>query len=77
MGCFTRRFLTDDGREIEVDGSYRFESVSNIELIEYKAWLYSDRENASAPFVTLTESEDFRLYEEIMADESTWEYDYD
>lgn len=77
MACFTRKFVNDKGVELEVDGSYRFESRENIEITDYKAWLWSDRNNASAPYVELTEAEDQRLYEEIMLDDRTWEIDYD
>lgn len=77
MALFTRKFIRDDKTELEVDGAYRFESRENIEVTDYKAWLWSDRNNSDAPFVELTEAEDQRLYEEIMQDPGTWEYDYD
>ena len=75
MGLFTRKFVRDCGAEVEVDGSFRFEGANNIEVIDYKAWAWDDRNDPDAPFVTLTDTENFRLYEELMADESTWEYD--
>lgn len=72
---FTRRFTLDNGTEVEVDGAFRFENVNNIEITDYKAWRYEDRNDVNAPYVELTEAEDFRLYEEMMADDSIWGYD--
>lgn len=77
MSSFTRKFVRDNGEELEVDGSFRFESQNNIEVTEYKAWLWADRNTVGSPTVTLTDAEDFRLYEELMADPGTWEYDDD
>lgn len=77
MTMFTRKFVSDSGTILEVDGSFRFESVNNIEILEYKAWRWADRNNPEAPTVELTSDEDFRLYEELMAADSTWEYNND
>jgi hypothetical protein len=73
MTLFTRKFMNDAGFELEVDGSYRL-LQNSIEDLEYKAWRVEDGNNINAPFVTLSEEEDNRLHEEIVGDESTWEY---
>ena len=76
MSSFTRAFVTDSKQKIEVDGSYRIVD-SNVEDLTYHAWLWKDRNDINAPFVTLTEAEEQRLYEELMNDSSTWEISED
>ena len=78
MACFTRKFIRDDKSEVEVDGAYRIID-DGVELSDCSAWLWSNRHDPRAPFVTLTDSEIERLVEEIVNDDSTWETepDYD
>lgn len=75
MRLFTRKFIRDNGDELEVDGSFRIVSQTEIEITEYKAWLWKDRNDPSAPEFCLTDAEDERLYDELFAADSTWEYD--
>lgn len=77
MSSFTRRFKSDKGVELEVDGSYRHEGTNSIEIIECAAWLWTDRNDEGSPLVDLTPTELERLHEELMADPATWEYDDD
>lgn len=77
MPGFTSKFVNDAGVELEVDGSYRFAEHDEIEIVDYKAWRLVDANDPSAPFVSLSDDEDARLYEELCADPNTWEYDYD
>lgn len=77
MGIFTRKFTDSTGCELEVDGSYRIVSHDQLEIIDYKAWRWADRENPDAPFVTLSDADDERLHAELCLDPSAWEYDDD
>ena len=77
MSSFTRKFKSDKGVALEVDGSYRHEGMNSIEITEVKAWLWIDRNNTEADMIELTPDEIDRLHEELMADPATWEYDDD
>ncbi len=74
MTCFTRKFIRDDGTVLEVDGTFRIFD-GEVDDFEYKAWLYSDRNDPKAPYVKLTEKEDERLYDEVCDDPNTFDYD--
>jgi len=69
----TRKFIRDNGDEVETDFSYRI-SDDIVEIMECAAWLWADRHDASSPIIDLTGAEIERLEEEVTADPNTWEY---
>lgn len=77
MTMRSRKFVRDNGDEVEVDFSYRHVSHNEIEITEQEAWLWIHRDDASAPTLELTDAENNRFLEEVYADPSTWEYDDD
>lgn len=72
----TREFTDDQGRKLEVDCTLASEGRDmGIYVIEYCAWLYSDRDDKDAPEIKLTDAEWERLNEEVCACEranETW-----
>jgi len=74
----SRPFIRDNLDKVEVDLTYRILGHNELEITEYTAWLWSDRNDVDAPEFQLNDNEVERLHEELHQDASTWEYsDYE